>query len=207
MTRMRSNVVSRAKTSTPVRTRRLLTSHLSLLTCLLLVTACRRGMVDQQHLKPLAEENFFADGAGSRVPPLHTVARGQLDDDEQFFTGKTGKYLVATMPAPVSREMLERGRERFDIFCAVCHGRTGQGNGMIVQRGFPQPPSLHDQRLRDAPVGHFFDVMTNGYGVMYPYASRVTPEDRWAIVAYIRALQLSRNATPADADAEGAKQL
>src|SRR5437763_5886046 len=122
MTRMRSNVVSRAKTSTPARTRRLLTSHLSLLTWLLLVTACRRGMVDQQHLKPLAEENFFRDGAGSRGPPPHTVARGQLRDDEQFFTGKIGKELAGTMPMPVTRELLERGRERFDIYCAVCHG-------------------------------------------------------------------------------------
>ena len=168
---------------------------------------CRRGMVDQQHLKPLAEENFFRDAAGSRVPPAHTVARGQLRDDEQFFTGKIGNELAATMPVPVTREMLERGRERFDIYCAVCHGRTGEGNGMIVQRGFPPPPSFHEQRLRDAPVGHFFDVMTNGYGVMYPYASRVTPEDRWAIVAYIRALQLSEHAAPSDVDANGAKQL
>ena len=162
--------------------------------------ACRRGMVDQQHLKPLAEESFFQNDAGSRVPPAHTVARGQLNSDEQFFTGKIGNQLAATMPAPVIRAMLERGRERFDIYCAVCHGRTGDGNGMIVQRGFPQPPSLHEQRLRDAPVGHFFDVMTNGYGVMYPYAARVTPEDRWAIVAYIRALQLSEHASEAEVD-------
>jgi cytochrome c553 len=160
-------------------------------------------MVDQQHLKPLAEENFFSNGAGSRVPPAHTVARGQLRDDEQFFTGKVGNDLAATIPMPVTREMLERGRERFDIYCAVCHGRTGDANGMIVQRGFPQPPSLHEQRLRDAPVGYFFDVMTNGYGVMYPYASRVTPADRWAIVAYIRALQLAQNATVKDADPAG----
>jgi mono/diheme cytochrome c family protein len=170
-------------------------------------SSCRRGMVDQQHLKPLAEENFFRDGAGSRIPPAHSVARGQLREDEQFFTGKIGNELAATMPVPVTREMLERGRERFDIYCAVCHGRTGEGNGVIVQRGFPQPPSLHDQRLRDAPVGHFFDVMTNGYGVMYPYASRITPEDRWAIVAYIRALQLSEHAAPSDLDASGEKQL
>src|SRR5438067_2494522 len=126
MTPMRSNDGSRPKKSPPSRSRRLLTSHLSLLTCLLLLlTACRRGMVDQQHLKPLAEDNFFADGAGSRVPPQHTVARGQIHDDDQFFTGKTGDYLVATMPAPVTRELLDRGRERFGIFCAVCHGRTG----------------------------------------------------------------------------------
>ena len=177
------------------------------LVIVVLIAACRRGMVDQQHLKPLAEENFFADGAGSRVPPPHTVARGQLRDDEHFFTGKTGNYLVATMPSPVTRQMLDRGRERFDIYCAVCHARTGDGNGMIVQRGFPQPPSLHEQRLRNAPVGYFFDVITNGYGVMYPYASRITPQDRWAIVAYIRALQLSENAKPSDADASGAHEL
>jgi mono/diheme cytochrome c family protein len=172
-----------------------------------LSAACRRGMVDQQHLKPLAQENFFRDSAGSRVPPAHTIARGQLRDDEQFFTGKIGKELAATMPIPVTHEMLQRGRERFDVHCAVCHGRTGDGNGVIVQRGFPQPPSLHEQRLRDAPVGHFFDVTTNGYGVMYPYASRVLPNDRWAIIAYIRALQLSQHATAADVDDAGAKQL
>jgi mono/diheme cytochrome c family protein len=184
----------------------LLTFHLSLLT-LLACTSCRRGMVDQQHLKPLAEENFFQDDAGSRMPPPHTVARGQLREDEQFFTGKIDNQLVATMPVPVTREMLDRGRERFEIHCAGCHGRTGEGNGMIVQRGFPQPPSLYEQRLRDAPVGHFFDVITNGYRVMYPCASRITPEDRWAIVAYIRALQSSQHATTAGADLTGAKQL
>jgi mono/diheme cytochrome c family protein len=183
------------------------TTFLALLGLSMVVSACRKGMVGQQHLKPLAEENFFADARGSRLPPPHTVARGQLRADEQFFTGKIGDQLVATFPAPVTREMLNRGEERFDIYCAVCHGRTGEGNGMIVQRGFPRPPSLHEQRLRDAPAGHFFDVMTNGYGVMYPYASRVSPEDRWAIAAYIRALQLSEHATPADADAIGAKQL
>jgi mono/diheme cytochrome c family protein len=169
--------------------------------------SCRRGMVDQQHLKPLAEDNFFSDGAGSSLPPAHTIPRGQLRDDQQFFTGKVGNQLAATMPAPVTHEALERGRQRFDIYCAVCHGLTGEGNGVIVQRGFPQPPSFHEQRLREAPVGHFFEVMTNGYGVMYPYSSRVTPEDRWAIVAYIRALQLSQNASLRDADAAGAKQL
>ncbi len=161
---------------------------------------CRRGMVDQQHLKPLAEDDFFANDAGSRVPPPHTIARGRLREDEQFYTGKIGDQLAATFPHAVTRRMLERGRERFEIYCAVCHGRTGEGNGMIVQRGFPAPPSFHEKRLRDAPVGHFFDVITNGYGVMYSYASRVAPEDRWAIAAYIRALQLSQDATRADAD-------
>jgi mono/diheme cytochrome c family protein len=171
------------------------------------LVSCRKGMVDQQHLKPLAEDNFFPDGRGSRVPPAHTVARGQLRDDEQFFTGKVGPQLAANFPMPVTRHLLERGQERFNIYCAVCHGPTGEGNGMIVQRGFPQPPSLHEQRLRNAPPGHFVDVITNGYGVMYSYASRVAPEDRWAVTAYIRALQLSQHAAPDDADAAGAQQL
>lgn len=170
-------------------------------------TACRKGMVDQQHLKPLAEDHFFFDDRGSRAPPAHTVARGELRADEQFFTGKIGNQLAATFPMPVTRQMLSRGQERFDIYCAVCHGSSGGGNGMIVQRGFPQPPSFHDQRLRDAPPGHFFDVITNGYGVMYPYASRVSPEDRWAIAAYVRALQLSQHAAPSDAEPAGLKQL
>jgi mono/diheme cytochrome c family protein len=172
-----------------------------------LVAGCRKGMVDQQKLKPLAEENFFADRRASRMPPRHTVARGELRADEQFYTGKIGDQLAATFPLTVTRQILERGHDRFDIYCAVCHGLTGEGNGMIVERGFPAPPSLHEQRLRDAPVGHFFNVITNGYGVMYSYASRVAPEDRWAIAAYIRALQFSQHATSADADALGARQL
>jgi mono/diheme cytochrome c family protein len=170
-------------------------------------TGCRKGMVEQQYLRPLAEERFFADDRGSRVPPPHTVARGELREDEQFFTGKIGANLAATLPVPVTSELLARGRERFDIYCAVCHGLTGEGNGMIVQRGFPRPPSFHEQRLRNAPIGYFFYVMTNGYGVMFPYASRVAPEDRWAIASYIRAIQLSQHAVPSDADAAGAKQL
>ena len=173
----------------------------------LLVAGCRKGMVDQPRLKPLAEETFFADDSGARVPPAHTVARGQLQEDAAYFTGLIEGHLVATIPVPVTRELIERGRQRFDIYCAVCHGRTGEADGMIVQRGFPKPPSLHDLRMRDAPIGHFFDVMTNGYGVMFPYAARVPPPDRWAIAAYIRALQLSQHATPADADAAGTQQL
>jgi len=164
-------------------------------------------MVDQQKVKPLAGDGFFADDRGARLPPPHTVARGQLRDDEQFYTGKIGNNLAATFPMPVTHQLLSRGQQRFDIYCAVCHGATGAGNGMIVQRGFPAPPSFHEERLHAAPVGHFVDVITNGYGVMYSYASRVAPEDRWAIAAYIRALQLSQHAAPADADAEGAKQL
>ncbi len=191
----------------PDRYKRALPRVATTLILVLSFAACRKGMVDQQHLKPLAEENFFADGRGSRLPPAHTVARGQLREDEQFYTGKIGDQLAATFPMPVTRATLARGQARFEIYCAACHGRIGDADGMIVQRGFPQPPSLHEQRLRDAPVGHFFDVITHGYGVMYSYASRVSPEDRWAIAAYIRALQLSQHAAPADADNVGAKQL
>lgn len=147
----------------------------------------------------------------SRPLVAHTVARGHLDEDEAFYTGKIGTNLVTTFPIPITREVLERGRERFEIYCSVCHGRTGEGNGMIMQRGFPAPPSYHIDRLRQAPVGHFFDVITQGYGIMYSYAERVEPADRWAIAAYIRALQLSHNMKLAElppaerAQLEGAK--
>jgi mono/diheme cytochrome c family protein len=173
----------------------------------LLSTGCRKGMVNQQYLRPLAEETFFSDGSGARPIPPHTVTRGQLNEDQQYFEGKVGGQLVTTFPAPVTREKIERGRQGFDVYCAVCHGKTGEGDGMIVQRGFPAPPSLHEERLRKAPVGHFFDVITNGYGIMYPYASRVTTEERWDIIAYIRALQLSQDATLDDADPVNREQL
>lgn len=160
----------------------------------LLLTSCRRDMFNQPSSKPLSKNDFFQDNQmASRQLVAHTIARGQLHEDEAFYTGKIGTNLVTTFPVPVTHELLERGRERFDIYCSVCHGRTGEGNGMIVQRGFPIPPSYHIDRLRQAPVGHFFDVMTQGYGIMYSYAERVKPEDRWAIAAYIRALQLSHD--------------
>lgn len=169
---------------------------------------CRRDMFNQPYSKPLAPSDFFQDNhMASRPLVPQTVARGHLEADQAFYTGKIGTNLVATFPMPVTREMLERGRERFDIYCAPCHGRTGQGNGMIVQRGFPPPPSYHIDRLRQAPVGHFFDVITQGYGVMYSYAQRVEPADRWAIAAYIRALQLSRNAKLEDVPPEERAQL
>lgn len=168
--------------------------HLALCLLLLLVPACRRDMFNQPSSQPLSRNDFFQDNhMASRPLVLHTVARGHLDEDEAFYTGKIGTNLVTTLPIPVTQELLQRGRERFEIYCSVCHGRTGEGNGMIVQRGFPIPPSYHIERLRQAPVGHFFDVMTQGYGIMYSYAERVKPEDRWAIAAYIRALQLSHN--------------
>jgi len=162
---------------------------------LLLCIGCRRGMFDHSKYRPMEESTFFADGSISRPIPANTVARGQLDDDDHFYRGRKGTNLVETFPFPISRETLERGRDRYEIYCSVCHGRTGKGNGMIVQRGFPQPPDFHIPRLQEAPVGHFYDVITHGYGVMYSYASRVEPADRWAIAAYIRALQLSEKGT------------
>ena len=174
---------------------------------LLLMAGCRRDMFVQPKSNPLKESEFFSDGGASRPLPAHTVARGRLDLDEQYYTGKIGTNLVTTFPNPVTPALLQRGRERFDIYCAPCHGRTGDGNGMIVQRGFPAPPSFHIDRLREAPPGHFFDVMTRGYGIMYSYAQRVEPSDRWAIAAYIRALQLSQHATPADVPASQRAKL
>ncbi len=143
----------------------------------------------------------------SRPLVEHTVARGHLDADQAFYSGKIGTNLVTTFPIPITREVLERGRERFDIYCSPCHGRTGEGNGMIVQRGFPPPPSYHIDRLRQAPAGHFFDVITQGYGIMYSYAARVEPSDRWAIAAYIRALQKSHDANLGDVPPQERAQL
>jgi hypothetical protein len=174
---------------------------LSVAVCLLLcvpaLTGCRRDMFTQPSKRPLDKSDFFRDNhMASRPLVPNTVARGHLDEDEEFYHGMHGTNLVDTFPIPITREVLERGRERFDIYCAPCHGRTGDGRGMIVQRGFPPPPSYHIDRLRQAPVGHFFDVITRGYGMMFSYASRVDPKDRWAIAAYIRVLQTSQN-TPA----------
>ena len=173
----------------------------------ILAMACRQGMVKHADVKPLAAEDVFEDGSGARPIPANTVARGHLNEDEAFFTGMSGDKLVASIPVTVTREFLARGRERFEIYCAVCHGRTGAGDGMIVQRGFPRPPSYHEERLRTAPPGHFFDVITQGYGVMYSYAGRVEPRDRWAIVAYIRALQLSEHAARDDVPADQRAKL
>ena len=163
--------------------------------CLLLTTGCelRQAMYDQQKYEPLEESSFFADGLSARQPMPGTVARGQLHTDAHLYQGKINDELATTLPLPLTGELLERGQERFDIFCSPCHDRTGQGNGMIVQRGFKQPPSLHQARLQEAPVGYFFDVITNGFGAMYNYASRIPIRDRWAIAAYVRALQLSQN--------------
>ena len=171
-----------------------------LLAVLVFLVGCRPDMTNQPKATPLSESDFFSNGANARRPPAHTVARGDAHEDTAFYTGQTNGTYVTQLPVKLTRDFMIRGRERFDAICAECHDRTGSGNGMVVQRGFPQPPSFHVDRMRNAPIGHFFDVMTNGYGVMYSYATRVEPGDRWAIAAYIRALQLSHNAALSDVD-------
>ena len=169
----------------------------------LAVTACRQDMYNQPKYKPLAASEFWNDGTSARPLPPHTVPRGHLDEDTALFTGKNDDgTLAAAFPMPVTRELLARGQERFTIYCSMCHGAEGDGNGMVVQRGYPPPPSYHVDRLRNAPPGYLFSVITNGYGIMYPYASRVEAPDRWAIAAYIRALQLSRHGTLDDVPAD-----
>ena len=164
--------------------------------------ACRQEMYDQPKYKPLGESNFYSDRRASRPLPEGTVARGWLRADPRISEGKDGRGLATALPMPLTRELLLRGRERFNIFCAPCHDRTGGGRGMVVRRGYQPPPSLHIERLRDAPVGHFFDVTTNGLGAMPDYASQVPVEDRWAIAAYVKALQLSQYAPVSDVPPE-----
>jgi mono/diheme cytochrome c family protein len=160
--------------------------------------ACRQDMHDQPKYVPLRESSFFDDARSARPLVEGTVARGHLHEDTLLYTGKAGNADAAVFPFAVDAGVMARGRERFDIHCSPCHGRTGQGDGMVVRRGYRRPPTYHQDRLRDAPVGHFFDVITNGFGAMPDYASQIKVEDRWAIVAYVRALQLSEHASVAD---------
>lgn len=166
----------------------------------LLGAGCRQDMHNQPRAKPQSKSGFFADGRTGRLPVEGTVARGHLREDDHRYRGKNADGTFATsFPIAIDAAVLARGRERYEIFCSPCHGRTGTGNGMVIQRGFKTAAtSHHDQRLREAPVGYWFDVITNGFGVMFGYATQVPVNDRWAIVAYVRALQLSRNATEAD---------
>jgi len=164
-------------------------------------SGCRQDMHDQPKYVPLRQSAFFNDARSARPVVEGTVARGQLRDDELLYTGKVKGEDATLFPMRVDATLMARGQQRFNIYCAPCHGRTGQGDGMIVRRGYRRPPSIHQDRLRSAPVGHFFDVMTNGFGAMPDYAAQIKAEDRWAIVAYIRALQLSEHATLADVPA------
>ena len=161
---------------------------------LCLLSGCRQDMHDQPRYEPLEASTFFADGRAARGQVEGTVARGQLRTDEHFYTGKVDDAFVEHMPFAITHDILARGQERYNIFCAPCHDRVGTGQGMIVRRGFRRPPSFHSARLREAPIGHYFDVMTHGFGAMLDYAAQLQPRDRWAIAAYIRALQLSQHA-------------
>ncbi len=193
-----------------------------LLACVPLLSGCRQDMASQPRYDTFERSPFFRDNSSARPLPEGTVARGQLRADSHLFEGRSGEsgeqpravavlgaFLagsplaaasvtfapdqVDTFPFSVTERVLERGRQRFDIYCALCHGTTGEADGKIVERGYVRPPSYHIDRLRNAPAGYFFDVMTNGYGAMPDYASEVPVHDRWAIAAYIRVLQLSQN--------------
>jgi mono/diheme cytochrome c family protein len=166
-----------------------------------MLAGCRSDMQVQPYYRPLRESNFFADKRSARPIIAGTAARGHLDADTYFYTGKLGNSDGDFVPFPVTADVLARGQQRYNIYCSPCHSEVGDGNGMIVQRGFRRPPSYHAERLRKAPIGYFFDVITNGFGVMPDYSVQVEPKDRWAIAAYIRALQLSQGATRADVPA------
>jgi len=168
---------------------------------------CRQDMHNQPRYKPLAGTDFFGDRRSARPPVDGTVARGFLRLDPARYTGKVGEDTVDEFPFPITAKDLQRGQVRYNIFCSPCHSRVGDGNGMIVQRGFRQAASYHSDKLRNAPVGHFFDVMTNGFGAMPSYGYRIDPDDRWRIAAYIRALQFSQNAKIDDIPADQRKNL
>jgi len=158
-------------------------------------------MHDQPKYIPFRESAFFNDARSARPVVAGTVARGQLYDDALLYTGKANGADATVFPFPIDDRAMARGQERFNIYCAPCHGRVGLGDGMIVRRGYRRPPSFLDERLRTAPAGHFYDVVTNGFGAMPDYAAQITPRDRWAIAAYVRALQLAGRATIADVPA------
>jgi mono/diheme cytochrome c family protein len=160
--------------------------------------SCRQDMHDAPYYKGLRESAIFANGSAARPLVAGTVARGFLNDDTLLYQGKVNGQHAMAFPFPITREDLDRGQERYNIYCAPCHGRTGEGNGMVIQRGYRQAASYHIDRLRNAPVGYLFDVVTNGFGVMPDYKAQIPVEDRWRIIAYVRALQLTHNATTAD---------
>ena len=174
---------------------------------LVATSACRQDMHNSPKAIPLRESVFFKNGSSARPLVEGTVARGTLHDDATFFTGKAGVAEADALPFPLTAAVLDRGEQRFNIYCSPCHGVTGRGDGMIVRRGYRQPPSYHIDRLQAAPIGHFYDVMTNGFGAMPDYRAQISPRDRWAIAAYVRALQLSQHATAADIPAEERQKL
>ena len=173
---------------------------------LLIIAGCRQDMHDQPKYQPFERDPFFADQRASRPLVAGVVARGHLDEDQGFYTGASAGAPVSVNPLPLNHDTLARGQERYNIYCSPCHDRVGAGEGMIVLRGYKQPPTFHSDRLRTVPDGYLFQVITNGFGTMPTYAPQVATRDRWAIIAYMRALQLSQHATLADVpDGEKAK--
>jgi len=164
-------------------------------------------MHDAPRYDPLEASAVLPGGASAQPLVEGTVARGHLDDDEQLYTGKVGGKPAETFPFAITAADLDRGQQRFNIYCSPCHGRTGEGNGMVVQRGYKQAASYHVDRLRQMPPGYFFDVITNGFGAMPDYRAQIPVEDRWRIVAYVRALQLSHHAAAADVPADELQKL
>ena len=177
------------------------------LVLVLFPTGCRQQMAEQPRYDPLEPSNFFPDGQSARPPVEGTVARGELRDNEVFYTGGIGTSLATEFPIAVTIDVLRRGQERYNIYCTPCHDHTGSGNGMIVQRGYARPRSYHTEDVRRQPAGFFVRVMTQGFGAMPSYAAQISAGDRWAIAAYIRALQLSQNAALADVPADQRGQL
>lgn len=168
----------------------------------LAAAGCRQDMHDAPRYEAFEASQFFPDGRAMRVAPTGTVARGWLRADEALYTGRANGELVAEFPFPIAADDMARGRERFNIYCTPCHGILGDGQGMVVQRGLRRAASYHQDRLRDEKVGYFYDVVTNGFGAMQGYAEQIPVRDRWLIVAYVRALQLSQHATMAEVPAD-----
>jgi len=178
-------------------------SKLAVMVCLVVTAAgCRQDMHDQPKYRPLRASAFFDNTSSARPLVEGTIARGTLQTDAAFFTGKNGAMLVNELPFPVTQEVLDRGQQRFNIYCTPCHGRLGDGNGMVVQRGLRQAASYHQDRLRQEKNGYFFDVITNGFGAMQGYAEQIPVRDRWLIVAYVRTLQLAEHASVNDVPAD-----
>lgn len=178
----------------------------------LALAGCRQGMFDQAKKEPYEASGFFADGTSARPLPAGTVARGQLRADRGYYFGMDQDgTLVAEPPMAVDRALLEHGRQRYEAFCSMCHDRAGTGNGMVVQRGFPQAASYHQERLRAMPVGYFVNVMTTGFGRMPSYAAQIPPEDRWAIAVYVKVLQAAQGTAleelPAEVRADAEAEL
>jgi mono/diheme cytochrome c family protein len=184
-----------------------LAASLALFLVAVTFASCRQDMHDSPRFRPYRGSDLYADGSSARPLVDGTVARGHLDDDELLYTGRVNGQLSALFPFPITRADLDRGEERFNIYCSPCHGRTGEGNGMVVQRGFKKAANYHIDRLRQAPAGYFFEVITNGFGAMPDYKSQIPVEDRWRIIAYVRALQLSHDAPASDVPSDERQKL